>query len=290
MNLLMLTYTLNALLMVAMPLGLAIFLARRWKTGWTLWWIGAATFILSQVGHIPFNLLVSNLLNRTGMVYWSPTAQLVFNATFLGLSAGLFEECSRYLVLRLWARKARSWRAAVQFGAGHGGAEAILLGLLAMAALVSMLVLRSPELAAGLPSEQLALAQQQVAAYWSAPWFSTLLGALERLSALVCQVFMATLVMQAFLRRNIVWLFAAIGFHALLDASAVLGLQLIGVYWTEAVIAAFALLSLVLTLRLRQAEPLPPPVADKGTVMPTLRPVEETPEALDASRFQDRQT
>jgi uncharacterized membrane protein YhfC len=107
--------------MSAMPIVLAIILNRRWKMGWGIWWIGFAAFIISQVGHIPFNWGAGLLLNRSNLVHWSPLAQQVFNAVFLGLSVGIFEEVSRYPVLRFWAKKARSWQKGIIFGAGHGG-------------------------------------------------------------------------------------------------------------------------------------------------------------------------
>lgn len=287
MNPLIITYALNGLLMIAMPLGLAIFLTRRWKMGWGVWWIGFATFVISQIGHIPFNLVVSRLLSGTGLVHWPPTGQLLFNAAFLGLSAGVFEEVSRYLVLRFWAKKARSWRSGVLFGAGHGGSEAVILGLLVLLTYASMLVVRSLDLSTLVPPEQLELAQQQLADYWSAPWYLTLIGALERAFAIACHVFMATLVMKAFTDRRIGWLFAAIGFHALIDASAVLSLEYFGPYWTEGVVAVFAVVSVILTLALRRPEPQPDPQPAPATVqVPALKPVEETPEALDNSRYQ----
>ncbi|MGA2490877.1 MAG: YhfC family glutamic-type intramembrane protease, partial [Anaerolineales bacterium] len=128
MDILFGTHFLNGLLMVAMPVGLAIFLMHRWKLGGRIWWIGAVTLILSQVGHIPFNWGAGKLLNQTDMVAWDPTAQLIFNAVFGGLSAGIFEEVTRYLVLRWWAKDVRSWRKGVLLGAGHSGAEAIIYG------------------------------------------------------------------------------------------------------------------------------------------------------------------
>lgn len=258
MSILVITYALNGLLMIAMPVGLAIFLTRRWKMGWGIWWIGFATFVISQAGHLPFNWIVDSLLDKSAMLYWPRTSQLLFSAAFLGLSAGVFEEVARYLVLRFWAKKARSWRNGVLFGAGHSGSEAIILGLLSLLTLVNMLVIRGMDLSTLLPAEQLELAQQQVAAFWSAPWYLTLLGALERAFAIACHVFMATLVMKAFTDRKIIWLFAAIGFHALLDSSAVLALEYFGPYWTEALLAVFAVVSIFLTLVLRQPEPAPP--------------------------------
>jgi len=288
MDILIITHALNGFLMIAVPIGLAIFLTRRWKMGWGVWWIGFATFIISQVGHLPFNWVVDSLLDKSAMLYWPRTSQLLFSAAFLGLSAGVFEEVSRYLVLRFWAKKARSWRNGILFGAGHGGSEAIILGLLVLLTYVNMLVVRGLDLSTLVPPEQLELAQQQVAAYWSVPWYGALLGALERLFAMTCHIFMAALVMQAFTRRNILWLFAAIGFHALLDASAVLALEYVGPYWTEVLVAAFALVSLVLTFALRQPKPQPDlEPASAPVALPALEPVEETDENLKNSRYQN---
>jgi uncharacterized membrane protein YhfC len=287
MNPLIITYALNGLLMIAMPIGLAIFLTRRWKMGWGVWWIGFATFIISQVGHIPFNSLVTSLLNKTGLMYWPQTAQLIFSAIFLGLSAGIFEEVSRYLVLRFWAKKARSWRNGVLFGAGHGGSEAIILGALVLLGYVTMLIFRSTDLSTLVSADQLALVQQQVAAYWSAPWYGTLLGAVERFLTIPCQIFMAVLVMQAFTRKNILWLFAAIGYHALLDAVAVFCQPYVSSYVLEAIVAVFAVVSVILTFALRQPEPQPDPEPVLAPVeVPVLKPVEETSGNLDNSRYQ----
>jgi uncharacterized membrane protein YhfC len=287
MDILLFTHLMNGLLMVAMPVGLAIFLLRLWKLGGRIWWIGAATLILSQVGHIPFNWAAGKLLNQTSMVAWNPTSQLIFNAVFLGLSAGVFEEGSRYMVLRWWAKEARSWRNGVLFGAGHGGAEAIILGALVIYGFIQMAALRTADIASFVPAGQLALAQKQVAAYWSMPWYFSLFGSLERLFTIPSQIALAVIVMQVFTRRQIRWLFLAIGFHALLDASSVLVVRFFGAYWTEAVIGVFAILSVVLIFFLRQpeslAESLPAAPAPK---LYSPEPVEETSEKLEMTRYQ----
>ncbi|RPI26683.1 MAG: YhfC family intramembrane metalloprotease [Chloroflexota bacterium] len=62
--------------------------------------MGAGTFIFSQILHIPFNtgvgLVINNALTPTGTEAWIP----IFQAVFLGLSAGVFEEVSRYIMYR----------------------------------------------------------------------------------------------------------------------------------------------------------------------------------------------
>ncbi len=272
--------------MVAVPIGLAIYLTSRWNLGGRIWWIGAATFLLSQVAHIPFNWGISKILNQTGMVAWDPKFQLIFNAAFLGLSAGIFEEGARYLVLRWWAKEARSWRKGVLFGAGHGGAEAIILGILVLYSFLQFAALRNADLAKAFPASQLDLAQRQVQAYWSASWYASLLGAMERFLTIPSQIAMAVMVMQVFIRKHIRWLFIAVAYHAMIDASAVVGIKYIGAYWTEAVIGGFAILSVILIFALRNPEPL----EDINPGMPAMvrtmpKALEETPENLEKTRY-----
>lgn len=273
--------------MIAMPIGLAICLTKCWKLDNRIWWVGAATFVLSQVGHIPFNWLSGIFLNQTSLVAWNPTAQLIFNAVFLGLSAGVFEEGARYLVLRQWAKDARSWRKGVLFGAGHGGAEAIILGALALYSFIQLAALRNTDLSKVIPANQLALAQKQMATYWSLTWYYSLFGALERFLAIPIQIALAVIVMQVFIRNQNRWLFLAIFYHALSDASSAVFVRYFGVYWTEAIVGAFAILSVILILILHKPEPpeeILPATTKSIIVLP--EPVDETPENLEKTRYQ----
>jgi uncharacterized membrane protein YhfC len=287
MDVLFFTHLLNGLLMLAMPIGLAIYLTRHWKLSGRIWWIGASTFIISQLFHIPFNLGVSRILNQTGMVAWDPRLQLIFNAVFLGLSAGIFEESARYLILRWWAKEARSWPKGIIFGAGHGGAEAIILGILALYTYFQFAALRNADLSKIFPASQLDLVQNQLEAYWSATWYASLLGALERFFTIPCQIVMAVMVMQVFTRKHIRWLFLAVAYHAMIDAWAIVGIKYLGTYWTEAGIGGFALLSVILIFVLRTLEPPGEVMPIKPGVAKTiLQPLDETPENLEKTRFQ----
>jgi uncharacterized membrane protein YhfC len=150
-----------------------------------------------------------------------------------------------------------------------------------------MLAMRGMDLSTLVPADQLDLAQQQVQAYWSTPWYDSLLGALERLFTIPVQICLAVLVMQAFTRKKIGWLFLAILYHAVVNGTVVFLMPSLGTYWTEALVGGFALLSLVIIILLRQPEPtlIPEPVtAPTPTV--TLKLVEETSENLDNSRYQ----
>jgi uncharacterized membrane protein YhfC len=288
MDITFLAHLLNGLLMIGIPTGLAIYLTRRWKLSWRFWLVGAATFILSQVGHIPFNSLATNLLNQTGLVNLSASQRLLFNAAFLGLSAGLFEELSRYAVLRWWLKDARSWRKGVLFGAGHGGVEAIILGGLVLATFFQLVALRNTDLSSLYSGATLQQAQQQVSSYWSASWYQALLGALERVFAICAQVAMAVIVLQTFTRKQGFWVWLAVLYHAVIDATAVLGISYLCAYGTEALIGGFAILSLVIIFVLRQPEPAAPVELAGPEPTPAFvpKPVEESPDHLDNTRYQ----
>lgn len=267
-----LAHLLNGLLMIAMPVGLALFLVKRWKLGARLWLIGAATFILSQVGHIPFNILAGQVLNRTSLTNMSPGSALIFNAVFLGLSAGLFEELFRYGMFRWWARDARSWRKGVLTGAGHGGAEAIIFGAIALYTFVQFANLRNADLSKMIPAGQLAQTRLQLSSYWSNDWFGALQGAIERLFAIPTQIAFAVLVLQTFTRRQWFWVWLAVLYHAALDAGAVLLSSLGGALPAYVFMCVCTIFNLFLIFRLRRPEPveailpLPAPAFMPGSV------------------------
>lgn len=293
MDLLVVTHLLNGLLMVGMPVGLGIYLTRRFGIGWRIWWIGAATFILSQVGHIPFNQGLTQLFQRGILPSPPPEWRLPFNAIVLGLSAGLWEELARYSAYRWWAKDARSWRKGVLLGAGHGGMEAIILGLLVLYGYAQMQALRGQDLATLLgnrltPAQLLAL-QAQLDAYWSIPWTTSLLGAVERLFTIPVQITLSVIVLQAFVRGQFRWVWLAIGWHALADAVSVFASSKIGIYPTEAVIGLVALFSLAILFVLHRPEPESEsggePPASKLRTAEDLQEMAWTEKDLEDSRY-----
>ncbi|GAB4521479.1 MAG: YhfC family intramembrane metalloprotease [Anaerolineales bacterium] len=293
MNILMMTYPLNAALMFAIALSWGVVLTRCYRLGWRLWWLGAAAFFLSQVVHLP----VLWLVNRLGYhgappsTWQSSPAAFARYALVLGVLAGLSEELLRYAVLRWWAKEARSWRQALLFGAGHGGLEAIILGALVLANFFSMFALRGKDLSLLVPAEQLPLAQAQVQAFWGVDWWLPLLGAWERFWTLPVHIFLAVLVMRSFTRRNGGYLLAAIGWHTLVDAGAVMVVSIWGVLPTEGVVTLMGAVSLWGIFALRETDPpetesvfdeAAPPKRES----PPLPPLEVDAQSLDSSRYE----
>ncbi len=281
-------YVLNFLLMIGLPLLLGAWLARRYRVSWRLFLIGAVTFVLSQVGHIPFNALV------LGGRFLAPASEwpLPVLAVFAGLSAGIFEEVARYLVYRFWIKNARTWRQAVMFGAGHGGGEAIIVGALAALTTINLLALRNMDLnTLGLTPEQLTALQAQMSTFFEAPWYMALLGAAERVFAIIFHISAAVLVLQVFKRGNFLWLVAAILWHTILNAVSLLVLDAAGAVWTEVALGGLTLISLAIIYLLRDPpspaeSEAPPPAPLPEPEMSPLAPPPLSAEALKETKYQ----
>jgi uncharacterized membrane protein YhfC len=295
MDLLTITHFLNGFLMIFLPILLGIYLTQKFHLGWKMWFIGGAIFIISQIFHIPFNTYILNpLLGDLQQAILGTPGQLIV-AVLLGLSAGVFEECARYVMYRWWIKDARSWRKGILAGAGHGGAEAIILGVLVMLTYINMLAYRNLDLSSlNLSPDKLEVARQQIQAYWSYPWYVTLLGAVERAFTIPFHIAASVLVLQVFTRRpghqQIWWLGLAILYHTLMDASAVFISSQWGGYVVEVVLAVTAVLDIIIIFALRQPEPEPSETASLPTSVEPLvftpTPIEETSENLENTRYQ----
>jgi uncharacterized membrane protein YhfC len=248
--------------MMILPTLLWIYFTRTWKLSWRFVLAGGLTFIASQVLHIPLVIGMGSLLE---------SIPLWVNAIILGLLAGLFEETARYILFRFILKNARAWKEGVLVGLGHGGAEALLLGIFAGLAFVNMMVYRSIDLATvpSIPPDQLELAKQQVAAYWSAPWYIALLGFVERIFAICLHVALSVMVLYAIAYRRPVWFWLALLWHALVDAVAVYIGRQVGILAAEGFVAVSAVISIWMVLYLRSTF-----VQDEPTVsMPSVEPV-----------------
>jgi uncharacterized membrane protein YhfC len=291
----MITRFLNGFLMIAMPIALGIYLVNKLHAGGKIWIIGAATFIISQVGHLPFNSYLLNPVLGTIQQTCHGVSGSLIVALLLGLSAGIFEECARYGMFRWWLKDKQSWNTAVLAGAGHGGIEAIILGGIVMVVYLNMVALRNSDLSnLNLTPDQLEITRQQIQIYWSTPWYDTLFGAIERAFTIPFHIMASVVVLQVFTRRSgqqqIGWLGLAIVLHALMDASVVFIAGQWNGYVAEVVLGIMVIFEIIIIFALRQPEP-EPIATPAGEVVKTVpkyspEPVEETKENLEKTRYQ----
>jgi uncharacterized membrane protein YhfC len=232
--------------MILLPILLWVYFTRRFALSWRLVLAGALTFVAAQILHIPLVAALGSFLQNSS---------LVANAIILGLLAGIFEETARYILFRYILKNVKTWKEGILVGLGHGGVEALLLGVLSAVTFVTMIGYRSIDLSTvpSIPADQLELARQQVDAYWSAPWYVALLGLVERIFASCLHLSFSVMVLYSVVYRKPLWFWLALLWHALIDAVAVYVVQEVGVLEVEGIVAIFALISLGIVFRLRQS-------------------------------------
>ena len=230
--------------MILIPCLAAYILVRRSQGGFRPIGIGVAGFVLSQIGHIPFNqFLLLPGLERWGIDLTAQSGQsLLILGLAAGLSAGVFEEVARYLIFRFWLRREEGAFLPWKYGIGHGGVEALLVGFLALYALVQVLVLGGEGVLQGFPAEQAELIQSQLEVYWAVPWHQTLLGAWERISALLFHLGASVFVYKSVREKNILWFLVALLGHTALNAFAVVAVKQMGFLLIEVLLFVFAVL------------------------------------------------
>jgi uncharacterized membrane protein YhfC len=279
-------FILSGLLMFFMPILLGWFIHRQRQARWGLFLIGMVGFVLSQLLHIPFNWLVAN---QFALLPTDTTIliNLIIVALFYGLSAGVFEEVTRYLIYRFWAKDARTWGRGLMYGSGWGGVESMILGLIVLINAIVLAAMSQGNWLELVPAEQQGLLAEQIQAMVTLPWYEGMLGALERAFALCLHLSLSLMVMQVFTRGKLWWLWLAIGWHALVDATAVFAqIYWANAYLTEGIVAIFAVVSLGIIFWLRTPEPTEPelePLPPPAPVTPAN--THATSESLDRSKY-----
>ncbi len=285
-------HLLNGLLMIALPLVLGVMLARRWRLSWGLFGAGAATFIASQLLHIPFNhLLLTPFVTERGMFAAGGMA-FMEAALLYGFSAGVFEEVARFVVMRRWMPDARRLHNALMFGAGHGGSEAIILGGLVLYGFFQAVALRGADLTKVLPPEQVDVVAAQMGLYWSMPWFEALLGAVERAGAICFHLSASVLVLQSVRRGRWRWLAGAVAWHTLFNTVTLIVMDRWGVYAAEGTVVVGAVISLLIIFAInRMNEPeeeievRTPGAALQNPEMRQVKDEEISDDSLEDSRY-----
>ena len=195
----------------------------RWRLGftWTSLSWGALAFPLSQVARmalvVPLQLVFSRVLD--------PATAATATVILMLATSGLFEETTRWIVLRYWAKNTRSWCDGVGFGLGHGGIEALLIFTSALATNIILLtngeILRVQIAQSGDSAAINAFNQQMDAlqnigiGLLSASWY-------ERVLAMTAHVVFTLIVLRAVRQRRWqLWLLAVVT-HIVFNAVAVL--------------------------------------------------------------------
>jgi uncharacterized membrane protein YhfC len=211
MDILEIAYIANPVLIFVMAIGLGYFLIRMFQSSWRLFFVGGATYLGAQIVTIILMGSIQGLLQGS-----APTLviQILLTLLLVIVLMGI-EEGARYSMYRWWAKDIRSWAGGLVLGAGHGGVEVILLGLMALITIIQLIPLRNVDLTTIFTPDKLEQATEYVNAFWSKSWYNVLAEAIRSALTLPVQLACSLLVLQIFLRQQNYWLFYAIGWHAL---------------------------------------------------------------------------
>lgn len=180
----------NVIVCFGIPLGAIAYYLVRDRARAAVFGLGVLSFFVSQV---VLRSAMLNALNGTvEFAVFSATRPLL-HMLFLALTAAVFEETARLLFLRPQRKNTFDVGVAVAFGMGHGGCEAMIVGLNSAALLIAPLHL--------IPIDA-----------------SIAMAGVERVSTLMIHVALSVLVYAAIMRRNAWPFITALALHTAVDA------------------------------------------------------------------------
>lgn len=152
--------------------------------------LGILAFTGSQI-LIRIPLMEYLQAHSTTYLMFSAMRPVLF-AVVIGLSAGIFEELARFVMMHLFMKQ-RDWKAGFLFGAGHGGIEAVLfLGVGALAMMFS-----------------------PTAYAYNVDFY---IGGIERFFAMLLHIGLSIIVLQGVVQRKFIYVLLAIFIHGFMDA------------------------------------------------------------------------
>lgn len=202
---------LSIFLSLIFPIILFIYMYKKYKISMKPVLIGAAIWIV-------FSQILERMLHGVVMntpLYGMPLAFGIYAA----FAAGIFEETGRYVAFRFLLKKNQKWRDGIAYGIGHGGIEAILIGVLMnlnniiYATMINSGVydaLVSAKLPAGI-GEKVKETLINMAPYLFA------LSGIERIFAVLLHIGMTMIVLYGIQKKKPIYLLYAILAHAAFD-------------------------------------------------------------------------
>lgn len=227
------------LISLVFPIIIITFLLRKKSLTWKSFWIGALIFVVfSQVLEKLLHLAIVDPAGPSLKWTDSKTAMIIYGA----LAAGVFEEIGRYFGFKFLLKRNREYKDGLSFGLGHGGIEAILIGVLGGVNAIVMANLINTgmfdqTMGAALPADQLAMIKSQ---FLNTGFGMYVVGGIERIPAIFIHIALSLLVLLAVRENKFLYVIYAIGLHALMDvAPAMYQVGVIKNIWVIELILAF---------------------------------------------------
>lgn len=203
-----------------------------------------------------FAMVLESVLHN--LIYPTPLGQKIWGDTWLyalygGAAAAIFEETGRIFAAKTFLRKRNDTPNAFMYGAGHGGVEALYIGVITQLSNLSLAATinagKAGELLSTLSGAQYDAAAEQLRALCgeSAVFF---LAGYERLLAIVVHICLSLILFRGLRERKPGLVVLCYVLHFALDAILVLINKAFGMIAAEGFCTVFVLLVLLLTATL----------------------------------------
>ncbi len=229
------SYIIAIVIEIGLPVLLAIYMWKKYRVSWAIFFLGIALFLISLI-RVPLN----NIFNSFILQYFVGDLAVVFIGLFSSFTAGLFEEGVRLIAFGAIIKE-RSFKKGIMYGIGHGGGGESMI-FVGMSILISFIAYKFfPEV---LPSYSL----EQIS---DIRWYFPLIGSIERIFAIVIQISLSVMLISAFMRKKYYFILIAIIYHMIIDFVSVYVGYRFGVLFTEIIVFIFAVISAVIIYILR---------------------------------------
>jgi uncharacterized membrane protein YhfC len=254
-GLVILTFLLVSLVEILFPLALGYSLIKKYGLSWKVYATGVLFFVLVQFIHTPLVLVMQQPMTAyVGRLFPDHAMGIAVYAAILGLLAGLFEELGRYIVYGrffMGNNVPLSVKNGVLFGAGWGGVESVIIGILMLLTLFSYIYAApltdeqmtqiNESMNGTLTSEKAAEIDNQITDLMALKPMDILPGMAERIFAVTLHMTWSVMVLSAIVEKRNSLLVLAVLWHSATDALAVFIGQIYGVMAAEGVLFVFAL-------------------------------------------------
>ena len=212
-------FVIAILVEIALPVFLVIFMVRKTRISWMVIIIGVLIYMIVQIILTPIlgwlaGIIENNQVDPAGA--WKP----VLDGAVLGIVVGIIAGGTRWVAFKFVKQLERKPSHAVGIGLGYGASETIILvGLPIAISFINMLVYKNASVGDTSLPEGLV---KQVQTLWQLPWHTPLIGAFERVTALITHVTLSVIVLQVFIKGKLKFLFIAMAWHMVIEAIPVI--------------------------------------------------------------------
>lgn len=210
---------LNLFICFILPIIACVFLQSKYKKVIKPFLLGALAFFIAQIVlRIP---IINNLLPS---FFWYNVFQIKYPYLywiFLGLTAGIFEEVFRLIIIKMFMKKNHRFVDSISFGLGHGAIEAMIItGLSNINLLIFSIMINNGTLF----SNNINLPQATLdSIYYQCTYLTGLdviLGGIERIIAMGIHIGLTVLIFEGVIKKkSFKYLIYAILIHVAIDSS-----------------------------------------------------------------------